>query len=596
MKQVNFSHNLWKPSFWIKSIIQKFNDLKLKHKFLVILFMFLSVVCGTSLLALNYSFKSYDSQLYLQLSQVLNLSLLDIENNIDNIEQQTLNMAFDKSNQKQLQKIKTTSGNYEKYKEISDFANKIQLYSMSQKAISSISFVDTRGYELTVGRNLKGLDDPQKQQVIGQAIGQKGGLIWMEPDAAHPYFVAAREILSTTAPILEPLGTLLFQINPNELFQQHLNDLPYNNTEFFVLSNQKLIFSHRIHTNLGEEQFRFSNQQGYTVNKIAGKSYFMAHVTSERLGWTYVSVLPYDQIFKDNLILRNKVILIFIVLFVTAIFVAIWVSQNITKPIANLTKQMIVVEKGDLELPTLEWKAGARSDEVGYLQKRFYIMISRIRDLIEENYNKQLIIKETEYKALQAQINPHFLYNTLSSINWLARSNNQQSISLMVESLSGLLRSSIGNMGAVITIREEIQLIENYITIQKIRYSDQLRFAVKIDENFNEYRLPKLTLQPIIENAIRHGLEKMLDVCEIKVTARVESGNLIITVADNGPGVDAEFLEKMRKYEVEAAGTGIGLKNINERLKLLFGEPFGLEYDSKPGEGMNVYITVPARS
>jgi len=595
LKQVKVSRNLCKPSYWIKSIIQRYNDLKLKQKFLVILLMYLGVVCSISLLALNYSFKSYDSQLYTQLSQVLNLSLLDIENNIENIEKQSLNMALDKSNQEQLEKIKTTVGDYEKYKELSDFANKIQLYSMSEKEISSISYVDTEGYDLTVGRNLHALDDSQKNKVIGQAIGQKGGLIWIEPDEAHPYFITAREILSTTAPILEPLGTLLFQINPNELFQQHLKALPYNNTEFFVLSNQKLIFSHRIHSNLDEQNIQFSNNQGYTVKRVAGKSYFMAHVTSERLGWTFVSVLPYDQIFSHNIKLRNNVILTFIVLFITAIFVALWVSKNITKPIVNLTEQMIVAEKGDLEIPELEWKPGARSDEVGYLQKRFYIMISRIHDLIEENYNKQLIIKETEYRALQAQINPHFLYNTLSSINWLARSNNQQSISMMVESLSGFLRSSIENMEAVITIREEILLLENYVTIQQFRYADKLRFSVEIDESFKEYRIPKLTLQPIVENAIRHGLENMLDVCEITVSAQVASGFMVLTVSDNGPGVDAEFLEKMRKHEVEARGTGIGLKNINERLKLLFGEPSGLSYDSKPGEGMKVYLTIPAR-
>ncbi|MNM91017.1 Sensor histidine kinase YehU [compost metagenome] len=259
-------------------------------------------------------------------------------------------------------------------------------------------------------------------------------------------------------------------------------------------------------------------------------------------------------------------------------------------------KKMAIAEKGNFEVPTLEWDGGTRSDEVGHLNKRFYIMIDRINNLIRENYDKQLVIKETEYMALQAQINPHFLYNTLSSINWMARVNNQQSISLMVESLSNLLRSSIGNMDTVITIDEEISLLDNYITIQKFRYSEQLQIAIDIDESYKNYQIPKLTLQPIVENAIRHGLENMLGVCSIRITAKQNADFLVLTVADNGPGVEPEILEKLQRNEMESKGSGIGLKNINERLKILFGGSCGLDYESKLGEGMKVHITIPARS
>jgi two-component system sensor histidine kinase YesM len=594
MERINYIK--WKPFYWTRNITQRYNNLLLKQKFMIILFLFLSVVCSVSLLALNYSFKSYDEQLYVQLSRVLNLSLLDIESNINNVEKQSLNMALDTRNQEQLERINNSAGNYEKFRELHDFTNKIQLYSLSEKVVSSISFVDTHGYDLTVGRDLQALNNSQKKNIVQQAIMQKGKLIWIEPDETHPYFIAARAILSIKNTELKPLGTLLFQINTKMLIDQHLKILPYDKTEFFVLSRQKMLFSHRIDSNLDQLSMEFADNQGYTIKTSAGKSYFMAYVTSDRLGWTYVSVLPYDQIFKKNILLRNIVILTFIVLFITAIFIAARLSKNITRPIENLTKQMIIAEKGDFKIPALEGKAFARSDEMGYLQKRFYIMISRINDLIEENYDKQLIIKDTEYKALQAQINPHFLYNTLSSINWIARANNQQSISMMVESLSGLLRSSIGNMEAVISIREEILLLENYINIQKFRYIDRLQFVVEIDEGYKEYRIPKLTLQPIVENAIRHGLENMLDVCKIKITAQDDSGVLVLTVMDNGPGMEAGFLDKLRKHEVEPKSMGIGLKNINERLKLLFGEPYGLEYESKPGDGTKVFITLPLRS
>lgn len=576
-----------------------YNDLKLKQKFIITLILLMSIVCGVSLLALNYSYKSYDEQLYSQLSQVLNLSLIDIENNIDNMEKQSLDMAFDKSNQEQLVKIKKIDNDYEKYKVLRDLSKKIQLYSMTEKKISSISFIDTTGYDITVGRDLQALDVLQKERITARALEQKGGLIWLEPTETHPYLIAAREIMSINNPILEPLGTLVFQIDPNELFHLHLKALPYDNTEFFVLSDERLLFSHRIQFDLDQQQMQFADQQGYSIHKIAGQPYFMAYATSEQLGWTYVSVLPYDQIFKKNIKLRSFVILIFIILFFIAIIAAYWLSRSITKPIENLTKQMIIAEKGDFEIPEMEWRSGTRSDEVGYLQKRFYIMISRINDLIEENYNKQLVIKETEYMALQAQINPHFLYNTLSSINWLARANNQQEISLMVESLSGLLRSSIGNMDAVISIREEILLLENYINIQKVRYTDQLQFIVDIDDSFQEYRIPKMTLQPIVENAIRHGLENMLGTCTVMISARtdsIQSDYIVLTVTDNGPGIGEVLLHKMRNHEVESKRNGIGLKNIHDRLKILFGESCGLEYESKPGEGMKVYITIPARS
>ena len=232
-------------------------------------------------------------------------------------------------------------------------------------------------------------------------------------------------------------------------------------------------------------------------------------------------------------------------------------------------------------------------DEMGLLHRTFRLMVERINTLITENYANQLLIKETEFKALQAQINPHFLYNTLESINWIAKVNKQTKISSMVESLAFLLRNSISMKEEILTLGEELEVVESYVTIQKYRFDDRLIFELDVPERLLGRRLPKLTLQPLLENAIHYALEPTIGKSRIVVHAELTDDELLVSVEDDGPGMPEDTLERLRSGELKARGKGIGLLNIDERIKLAFGERYGLRIESEPGRGARVIVALP---
>jgi len=232
-------------------------------------------------------------------------------------------------------------------------------------------------------------------------------------------------------------------------------------------------------------------------------------------------------------------------------------------------------------------------DEVGLLQRTFRQMITQINTLIKENYANQLIIKETEFKALQAQINPHFLYNSLDSIHWLAKKSEHAQISSMVVSLAFLLRSSISLKQNVITVAQELEIVNHYITIQNYRFQKRLDFHMEIPEVYHTALIPKLTLQPLLENAIQYGVETMIEPCRIRLYAEPLDGKLAIVVEDHGPGMEEYFLKQVLNGEVETRGTGIGLLNIRDRLRLAFGDDYGIQVESTVGFGTKVSVLLP---
>src|SRR5699024_276035 len=218
---------------------------------------------------------------------------------------------------------------------------------------------------------------------------------------------------------------------------------------------------------------------------------------------------------------------------------------------------------------------------------------------IKENYQKQIAIKDSEFKTLQAQINPHFLYNTLDSINWAARVSGQKKISEIAESLGYLMRTAIDTRVSLISLEDELRIVSSYITIQSYRFEERLDFKMDVPESIRHTEIPKFVLQPLIENSIQYGLQKMVDKCEIQLQGRIVGDHVELTVTDNGPGMERAVLEDIgsETYETnetnESQGTGLGIRNIRDRIQLLFGDEYGLTIDSEENKGTKVCITIP---
>ncbi|SFK67321.1 two-component system, sensor histidine kinase YesM [Paenibacillus sp. 1_12] len=579
-----------KPSYYA--------NLKIKHKVFSIISLVVGICFLGTYLSLQYVYSIYDEQLYSKSSQLLNLSSSGIENELKKLDRISYNIATDLKVQELLVSLNEYTPEFEKYKIRSYITDRLIQYAGNEKYIYSIEIMDVLSGEAVAGQSSRS-SSAKKQRILNESTASEGGTRWIVPDAEDSYLIAAREIRSYNGTNfdLNHLGTLTVRIYFDKIVENVLAGSELKNGDLQVTSNNHVIYPI---SSGSEEQTPLSvetdiNRQVYEIKPYKGQQYFISQVRSEYLGWTYLSLTPFDKIFTKINLMKNILFVSFVVILLLIMAVTIKFARTLTKPIEELIGRMRQVQKGDFSLTGMEntdWTS-MQMDEVGQLKRTFRMMIQQINELITENYSKQLIIKETQFKALQAQINPHFLYNTLESINWLAKSNGQPQISKMVESLGFLLRSSISLKETLITVGEELDIVMNYITIQRFRFEERLVFELDVAEDTRSLLLPKMTLQPLVENSIHYGLESMLEPCHIRIWTKRELGSLIIVVEDNGPGMESSLLEQVRRGEAPTRGSGIGLRNIEERIILAFGEGYGVSVESEIVGGTQISIKIP---
>jgi len=277
--------------------------------------------------------------------------------------------------------------------------------------------------------------------------------------------------------------------------------------------------------------------------------------------------------------------------------VAAWfISGSISKPIRELRKMTASVAEGNLDVRV----ENPNLDEVAALGNSFNIMIEKIKELIERSKSEQENLKKSELKALQAQINPHFLYNTLDTIVWMAEANNTEQVIEIVKAFSSFFRIALSKGKDWIPVRNEIEHIRSYLTIQKIRYRDILDFSIDVDENILNCSILKLTLQPIVENALYHGIKNKRELGLIRIYGRMlEDNRILFEVIDNGIGIDKEKLDEINS-ELNSGSedhinkdSGFGLNNVHKRIKLYYGKQYGLNIKSEYLIGTTVSITIP---
>lgn len=282
----------------------------------------------------------------------------------------------------------------------------------------------------------------------------------------------------------------------------------------------------------------------------------------------------------------------FAVLTAMVIFFSIFLPKSFTKPITDLVTVTDRVSRGDLAARS----DNTSTDEVGELSKSMNQMIEKINELLSQITKEQIRIREAELELLQLQINPHFLYNTLDTIIWLAEGGDEKRVVGMVKSLSAFFRTSLSRGRDIITIREELLHAKSYLEIQQFRYQDILDYEIDVPEEFNEYTIPKITIQPLIENALYHGIKNKRGGGRIVIKARKESNDLVISVTDDGIGMTKERLDEVvaglgKKQPADSAI--YGLYNVNERIRLKFGEKYGITLHSVYGEGSTCNILLP---
>ncbi|MEY8523312.1 sensor histidine kinase [bacterium 1XD8-76] len=307
---------------------------------------------------------------------------------------------------------------------------------------------------------------------------------------------------------------------------------------------------------------------------------------------TAYSLMPESILQQNQRALSLNLVTIAVVMVIVSVALIFIVSSTITKPLDMLMQTIKRIAGGEMELRANVTK----KDEIGELGRNFNVMLDQVEELKEKENQANLLLVQAQYKALQAQINPHFLYNTLDTMSSIAEVRNCPEVSMLSQSLSNIFRYSLNMKEPFSTVAKEIVHLKNYCYVMNVRMQDNVQYDYDIDSKSLQARVPKICVQPLVENALNHGLRNKRGEKRIRIEAKVQGELLEICVSDNGVGMDAEKMnESLRHSNLDYVerGNSIGIHNINARLKILYGEEYGLRIESIVGEGTKVRMVIP---
>jgi two-component system sensor histidine kinase YesM len=329
------------------------------------------------------------------------------------------------------------------------------------------------------------------------------------------------------------------------------------------------------------------------TEEIDGRSFIVVSYPIQGTSWTFLSIIEEEDLFGDASRLRNFTLLLTLAAFAFASVLSILISFSLTVPIKKIKNisQRIMEGETDIQIPLVS------KDEIGELGQCMDNMLSRTHSLLTEKYVMEIRQKEAQLYALQVQINPHFLYNTMETIRAMATMAGAQKISDVAMDTVDMFRYSIKSTSLPATLRDEIKHVGHYLSILKLRHEERLEYKLDIEEGTVEYQVERLLLQPLVENAVKHGIEPKRKGGLICITAKQENGSLLLTVEDEGVGIPKETLRKLRlkllEDRLEYQGEHIGLSNIYDRLRLRYGVNFSFDIESEYGVGTKVVISIP---
>ncbi|MFF2449098.1 sensor histidine kinase [Neobacillus sp. NPDC058068] len=393
----------------------------------------------------------------------------------------------------------------------------------------------------------------------------------------------------------QPLGIIKIDLK-EELIQDILSRTNKASSIFILNKENQFIYPKEKDQLMGNtilSKINLFKENNHMNISIKGRNYLVVYNESPYSGVKMIMLTPSATILSEVNHIRKVMIIVVLIGIFISLLLAFMLSKPLVGSIYILRKAMENVQKGNLN----QRVSIQSNDEIGQLGNGFNHMINEIDRLVSEVYKTGLREKEAEIKALQSQMNPHFLYNTLETINMLALTNGNLEVSDMVSSLGRLLRYTIDNSSKIVTLKEELSFIHSYIAIQKVRMGEDLQYVEEIEPSLHHILIPKLVLQPFVENAIIHGLFGQGGRIVIKAESKNESVEIMID--DNGKGVTAERLEELRK-SLETGETnptqnhiGIAMPNVHERIQLLYGKKYGMKLDGQEHRGFSVILTMP---
>ena len=486
------------------------------------------------------------------------------------------------------------------------------LYDNNKDSVANIALLDKKGQllEAVPAARLKTGLEVTKEPWFSNTLNRTDNLHFTTPhvqymfdnhESQYKWVITLTRAVEITRGTSTDQGILLIDIRYSSL-QQLLDNITLGNGGYLYMigSDGQIIYHPKmqlIGTGQMEENVEAAvhYRDGSFQEVFGGEKREISVKSVGYTGWKLISVTPEKGLPLSNLKMRLFVVFVVAAFLFLLVLINAFISSRITTPIQELEKSVNAIEAGQLDAPG--YLGGAY--ELRHLGRSIRDMAGRIKELMEDMVAEHEHKRKREFDTLQSQINPHFLYNTLDIIVWMIENEQKQEAVEVVTALARFFRISLSRGKSIITVRDELEHARNYLMIQKMRFKNKFTYVIDAGEDVMELASLKLMLQPLVENAIYHGMEFMDGDGRIEVTVRREGDDLRFEVRDNGLGMTKEQADSLlgdEPYVSSRRGSGIGVKNVNERIRLYFGGDYGLFIRSEPDEGTQVEIRLPARA
>ncbi len=570
----------------------------LRIKMILIILVVLILTSIASVIGMQVVLHSCNALLYQALSGSLSYSAEDISNKLSNIESMTNSIISNQYIRKSLISLmdEPSSDVLIQNADSTITSSLIDYYqNYKDSDINYINLYNSRFVSTSFKSGSSEIPEEISDAVI-EAAGTNSGYACWVTDYCNTYgLFLSRDSRRVQNLKFETLGTVVVNVDMDKLVRSSTQSILKDSEVRYIIYDAGKEIYHS--SELNPEYMSSINRNmetPYDIISLGNDRYFCTGGVIENNNWEYICLVPYSYIERTLMFTRILSLLILILAIGISCFLARIMIKSVTEDFGRLVDKMKRFGKDESALPQTDYDYSSRTDEAGILHRQFDQMTVEIQRLIQQNYVNEILTKDAKLKSLESQINPHFLYNALESVNWRAKAIGATDISDMVQSLGDLLRATLNNKDANFTVRHELEIVKDYITIQRIRFDEErLVYREEISEAILEARLPKMTIQPLIDNAINYGLEVITETCYITLTGYEENGMIHIKVTNNGSQFEEDLLYKLEHGIVKSHGIGIGLLNIHQRIQLIYGSDYGLSLYNPDEDHSVAEIIIP---
>lgn len=578
----------------MEKLKKKIKNLPIFYKLFLLFFLLILILAVSYLVNLQYLVQQYNKRLYTVTAKSLTTATSAMEKELQKVENLSADLAVDKVIQRNIPKV-TEEG-----QQASQGTARREIYETMYQYYYKLPYVTSMSLYLenTVIRmgEKSELSEEQIRNMQKEAEKRIGRAFLKYDHIAEGRIGCARQVREVKDVRLTNMGVVYIEFDIDEIVRECLREAGYEKEEgeLLLFVDGHKIYGDRPMEREAYEDLSIHGNQGYEIKKTGNTEEFIIKGSMLEKQWEYLYFQNYNQLFRKMNQVRFMTVMITIVTCILAVMVSKTILSGILRHIDSLMEKIEAFGSGKIIEKNKENDYSGRYDEIGKLHQAFDEMTHSVRKLRDENYDKQILLREAEIKMLEQQINPHFLYNTLDSINWMAQVHQVDDISQMARALGNIFRISISEKRELIQLEEELRLLDNYILIQKIRFREKLDFRIELPEDMGEVFIPKLCIQPLVENALKYALEYNDEVCVIKVFIEKEDNYYRIQISNTGSEFPSNLLEKLKHQIVVPQGTGVGIINIDSRLRLIYGDNYGLRFKNECGKAI-VELRIPLK-